>query len=92
MGDTFRVRIGPKGRLVVPAELRRELALEEGTEAVARAEHGRLVVERRDVVLRRLRDTLARAVGPDVSLVDELIAARRDEARREARRSQSRRP
>lgn len=83
MSDTFRVRIGPKGRLVVPVELRRELALEEGTEAVARAEDGRLVVERRDVVLRRLREAVARSVGREVSLVDELIAGRREEARRE---------
>lgn len=84
MSDTFRVRIGPKGRLVVPVELRRQLALEEGTEAVARAEDGRLVVERRDVVLRRLREAVARSVGREVSLVDEVIAARREEARREA--------
>ena len=83
MSDTFRVRIGPKGRLVVPVELRRELALEEGTDAIARAEDGRLVVERRDVALRRLRDTVARAVGSEVSLVDQLLAARREEARRE---------
>ena len=86
MGETFPVRIGPKGRLVVPVELRRALALEEGTEAVARAEDGRLVVERRDVALRRLRDAVARSVGREVSLVDELIAARREEARREVGR------
>ena len=82
--EGFRIRIGPKGRIVVPAELRRQLAMEEGAEVVARAEEGRLVVEPRSAALRRLRAAVRVAVSTDVSLVDELLAARRTEARSES--------
>jgi AbrB family looped-hinge helix DNA binding protein len=75
------VRLGPQGRIVVPAELRRELGLEEGSELAIRSDGRRLILEPRAEVLRRLRRRFA-AVG-DVSLVDELAAAREDEARRE---------
>ena len=57
--------------------------MEEGADVVVRAERGRLVVEPRAVALSRLRATVRRAVPDDVSLVDELLAERRDEARRE---------
>jgi hypothetical protein len=42
------------------------------------------VLERREEILARLRDRLA-AISPDVSLVDELIARRREESRPERR-------
>jgi len=58
----------------------------DGAEVVARVEDGRLVVEPRSVVLERVRRVVRDAVPADVSLVDELLAARDDEARREGRR------
>jgi AbrB family looped-hinge helix DNA binding protein len=85
MRDAFAVRVGPKGRIVVPAPLRRELGMEEGADVVVRAEGERLVVEPRAVVLDRLRAVVRDAVPADVSLVDELLAARKEEARRERR-------
>ena len=86
MSDAFSIRVGPKGRIVVPATLRRELGMEEGADVVVRAERGRLVVEPRAVALSRLRAVVRRAVPDDVSLfVDELLAERRDEVRRERR-------
>ena len=96
-GDTYRclchnatvtaipVRVGPKGRVVVPAPFRRELGIEEGTELMARVEGDGIVLEPRAAALRRLRELFAH-VPRDVSLVDELIAERREEARREAGR------
>ena len=66
--------------------MRRELGMDDGAEVVARVEDGRLVVEPRSVVLERVRRVLRDAVPADVSLVDELLAARDDEARREGRR------
>lgn len=72
-------RLGPQGRLVIPAALRKELALRQGDELVVTVEDGRLVLERPDDVLRRLRAELRAAYG-DRSLVDELIAERRREA------------
>lgn len=77
--QTIRVTIGPQGRLVVPAPLRKRLGLEPGDVLVARADGDRLVLERRDAVLARVRTRLA-AVPADVAMVDELIAERREEA------------
>jgi len=72
--------VGAKGRLVVPAPLRRALGIEEGTELVALVEDGALVLMTRDAIANRLRGLFARVEG---SLADELIAGRRAEAKRE---------
>jgi AbrB family looped-hinge helix DNA binding protein len=82
--DTLEVTIGPQGRLVIPASLRRRLGIEPGEVLIARAEEDRLVLERRKAILARLRERL-RVVPADVSLVDELIAERRKEAELEGR-------
>ncbi len=79
------VTIGRQGRLVVPAPLRRELGLEAGDVLVTRTEDDRLILEPRSAVLSRIRSRFA-AVPKDVSLVDDLLAERRAEARREAER------
>jgi AbrB family looped-hinge helix DNA binding protein len=80
----IEVTVGPQGRLVVPAPLRRRLGIEAGDVLVARAEDDRLVLERRDAVLARLR-TRFLVVPAEVSMVDELIAERRVDAKRERR-------
>jgi len=77
-----QVRVGPQGRVVIPAALRRELKLEPGDVLIARAEDDRLVLETRDAILERWRRRFAH-IPSDVSLADELIAERREEARRE---------
>jgi AbrB family looped-hinge helix DNA binding protein len=82
--QTIEVIVGPQGRLVVPAPLRRTLGIEPGDVLVARAQEDRLVLERREVILARVRRRLA-VVPDDVSMVDELIAERRKEAERESR-------
>lgn len=65
---------------MVPVELRRELGLEEGTEMAIRSDGRRLILEPRDEVLRRLRRRFADA-PEDISLADELVAERIEEAR-----------
>lgn len=75
------VKLGKQGRLVVPASLRKELGLELGDELVARAENGRLIFEPKAKVVARLRKRFKGIAG---SLADELLAERREEARREA--------
>jgi len=81
---SFALRIGPQGRVVIPAELRRELGLEPGETLVARVESRRLVLERGGEILARLRSELRDATRPGTSMVDELLTERRREARREA--------
>jgi AbrB family looped-hinge helix DNA binding protein len=78
------VRLGAQGRLVVPASIRRALGFAPGDSLVARAENGRLVVEKVEAVEGRVRARFAGLRGR--SLADELIAERRAEARRDGRR------
>ncbi len=79
------LRIGPQGRLVIPAELRRELDLEPGETLMAHVESRRLVLERREQILERLRAELRDAAPAEGCMVDDLIAERREEAASEAR-------
>jgi AbrB family looped-hinge helix DNA binding protein len=80
--DQARVNVGPQGRVVIPARLRRILAIDQGDTLVARVEDGRIVLEKREQVLARLRRRFEKVPG-EVSLANELISERREEARRE---------
>lgn len=73
------VRVGLQGRLVIPASIRREMEIVPGEILIARIKDGQLVLEKREQVLARLKATFDN-VPADVSLVDELIAERREEA------------
>ncbi len=76
------VSLGRQGRLVIPASLRRSLGLEEGDRLVARQEADRLVIEKPEQIKQRLKERFAQ-VPAERGLVDELIADRREESRRE---------
>lgn len=76
------VKVGPQGRLVIPAALRKALKVEPGAELVARIEGEQLIMELREAVERRLKSRFAH-IPRSVSLVDELFAQRREEARNE---------
>lgn len=77
-----KVPVGPQGRLVIPSDIRRKLGITPGDVLIAMVENGRLVLEKRETVLQRLRQRFAH-IPPGVSLADELIAERRTESRRE---------
>ena len=78
-----RVTLGEQGRFVVPAEMRRALELRPGDQLVLRAEDDRLVIEKVETVEKRLLARFAN-IPPGVSLADELIAERREWAKRDA--------
>lgn len=80
---SMEVRVGPQGRVVIPASLRRAAGIRPGDSLTARLEHGRLVLERRETIISRLRERFA-SVPPTVSLSDELLHERREEARHES--------
>lgn len=69
---------------MIPAEMRRRLKIGPGETLTAVIEADRLILERREHVLERLRSELREATPKGRSMVDELIAERRDEAEREA--------
>ena len=81
MKPKTRMRVNANGRIVIPAVFRQALGIKVGDEVLLRIE---------DDELRSLKHRLARAqrlvrghVKPGVSLVDELIAERREAARNE---------
>ena len=76
------VTVGPQGRLVIPAAVRRRLQIEPGEELTLTVDRSRLVLEPRSAAVERVRGSL-RHLATDKSVVDELIAERREEARRE---------
>ncbi|HEV2071127.1 MAG TPA: AbrB/MazE/SpoVT family DNA-binding domain-containing protein [Acidimicrobiales bacterium] len=83
MAHTERVTIGPQGRLVIPAAMRRHLGLEPGSVVIVRLEgDAALRLERQEATLDRLRARYAKAAG-GASVVDELLAERREEAHRD---------
>jgi len=77
------VHLGPQGRLVIPAALRRSLGLEAGDLLIVRLEAGRLVLEKPEAIKHRLKARFS-GLPKGISLANELLAERREEARREA--------
>jgi AbrB family looped-hinge helix DNA binding protein len=78
-----KTRIGSGGRLVIPAEIREQIGMNEGEPVVMWVENGELRIWTVREGIRRAQQIIRRHVPPDVSLVDELIADRRAEAARE---------
>jgi AbrB family looped-hinge helix DNA binding protein len=81
--DSFIVTLGERGRLVIPAELRHQLGLEPGDRLILRLDPagGIRVMTQREVAHRFAG--ILKDLAPGRSLVDELIAERREEARHE---------
>jgi AbrB family looped-hinge helix DNA binding protein len=78
-----RARLGSGGRLVIPAEIRRELGLQEGEPVVMRVENGELRIWSLSEGIRRVQERMKPHIIPGQSVVDELIAERRAENARE---------
>lgn len=80
--SSYRARLGDRGRLVLPADLRRAAGLHEGDEFLISIESDGLRLVSRRELARAGRGAFAHFV-PGRSIVDELIADRRAEAARE---------
>lgn len=76
-------KIAEGGRLVIPAEHRRQLGLEIGDEVIVRVEGGELRILTRAEAVKRAQEKVRRHIKGSRSLVDELTAERRAEAGRE---------
>ncbi|CAA9890526.1 Looped-hinge helix DNA binding domain-containing protein, AbrB family [Candidatus Methylobacter favarea] len=77
------VQLGPQGRLVIPAPLRRSLGFETGDNLIVRMEEGRLILEKAETIKQRLKSRFAQ-LPATTHLADELLAERREAAKREA--------
>ncbi len=78
-----RTKLGRGGRLVIPAAYRKAMGVETGDELIVILEDGCLRIITPEQAVRRARDLVRQYVDGGQSLVDELIADRRDESRRE---------
>ena len=78
-----RMRIGAKGRLVIPAAMRAALGMADGDMLILRVVDGELRIATRESLLRRAQESVRRYVPAGVSLADELSAERREAAKYE---------
>jgi AbrB family looped-hinge helix DNA binding protein len=78
------VVVGDRGRLVLPSDIRAELGLEPGTRMLLSTDDdGSLHLRPYRAVAEKTLGMLADLAPADVSMVDELISERRQEAARE---------
>jgi AbrB family looped-hinge helix DNA binding protein len=81
-----RLKIDSAGRIVIPAEMRAAMLVKPGDTVTARVVDGEFRIVSPEAALRRVQAMARKIIPPGVSLVDELIADRREEARREDER------
>ena len=84
-GDVTRrpLRVASNGRLVIPAEMRAAMLMDDSGHLTARVVQGELRMLAPRAAVRRLQAMLRDTVPAGVSLADELIAERRAEAQHE---------
>lgn len=77
-----KIQLSRQGHLVIPSAFRQALGFEPGDHLIARIENGCLVLEKTETIKKRLKNRFTHVPQP-VSLADELIAKRREKAKRD---------
>jgi AbrB family looped-hinge helix DNA binding protein len=83
MNELYHAKLNIEGRLVIPADCRKQVGLQPGEEVWLRVTPDGLLLTSYERALDTFQDEVSKLVGPGVSLVDELIAERRTEAAKE---------
>ena len=83
METETRMRVNQNGRVVIPASFRKALGINVGDEVVLRIEDDELRITTLRRRIQRAQESVRRYVKPGESLVDELIAERREAAKHE---------
>ena len=83
MDTETRLRVNENGRVVIPASYRKALGIKAGDEVILRMEDDELRITTMKRRIERARRRIRQYVKPGVSLADELIAERREAAKRE---------
>jgi len=78
-----RARVNENGRVVIPASYRKALGIKAGDEVILRMEDDELRITTMKRRIERAQRRIRQYVKPGVSLADELIAERREAAKRE---------
>lgn len=82
MMQTTEVSVGKQGRIVIPATLRRQLAIEQGAQLVAWVEDGKLIMQSKQQLWQIIHQA-CEGISGHVDLAAELIAERRQDAKKE---------
>ena len=78
-----RAQIGEKGRIVIPAAMRKALGIGEGDTVELEFKDHELRISTRCARIRRAQESVRHLAPPGTLVSEELIAERREEARRE---------
>lgn len=79
-GLSGRLKLGPGGRVVIPADMREAMGLNEGDVILASYDRGQVTLVPQKLALKRAQEELRRYLPNAGSLADQLIAERRREA------------
>ncbi len=80
---TYQTKVTEGGRVVIPAELRRQLGLQLGSDVILDIADGELRIRSVQQAIQHAQALVRRHVRPGASLSDELIRERREAADRE---------
>jgi AbrB family looped-hinge helix DNA binding protein len=80
MQDTYKIKIGEEGRIVLPLDWRKAVHARPGDELVIRVNDDGLTVSTVQQSIQRFQKLVALHIPPEIDLVDELIRERREDA------------
>jgi AbrB family looped-hinge helix DNA binding protein len=80
---TMDAKVNENGRILIPAAIREQMGLKPGDSVVLTLENGVLRVESYRAIIRKMQQEMKQYKKPGISVTDDFIAERRDEARRE---------
>ena len=80
--QTTELSVGKQGRIVIPASLRHQLAIEPGAQLVAWVEDGRLIMESKQQLWHSIHQACSK-IPKTTDLAQELINDRRESAKKE---------
>ena len=81
--DEARTRVNENGRVVIPSSFRKALGIQIGDEVVLRIEDDELRITTQQRRIQRAQRRARQYLKPGTSLVRELLAERREAAKRE---------
>jgi AbrB family looped-hinge helix DNA binding protein len=76
-------KVNENGRILIPAAIREQMGVKAGDDMVLTLEDGVLRVESYRAIIRKIQEEMQQYKKPGVLVSEELIAERREEARRE---------
>ena len=80
--QTSELSVGKQGRIVIPANIRHQLAIEPGAQLVAWVEDGRLIMESKQQIWQSIH-LECNKISEKTDMAMELINERRESAKKE---------